>query len=64
MPMWLGAEFVKSAWHDVYLEKGFLGENSALDLAPAINIQSAEVGKILERNFKSVSGKNIRSSSH
>lgn len=42
MPMRLETEFVKSVWHDVNLEKGFLGENSALEQASAINIQTAE----------------------
>lgn len=33
MPLWLGAAFVKPVWHYVNSEKGFLGGNSALDLA-------------------------------
>lgn len=45
MPMWLAAESVRSVWHDVDLEKGFLGENSALDLASATDIQNAELSK-------------------
>lgn len=64
MPMWLGTEFVKSVWHDVNLEKGFLGENSALDLASAINTQNAELKNMSDHNKKSILGKNIRSLSH
>lgn len=61
MPMKLGTEFVKSLWHDVNLEKGFLGENSALEQASAINIQTAELEKMSEHNKKSTLGKSLRS---
>lgn len=61
MPMKLGTEFVKSLWHDVNLEKGFLGENSALEQASAINIQTAELEKMSEHNKKSILGKSLRS---
>lgn len=61
MPMRLETEFVKSVWHDVNLEKGFLGENSALEQASAINIQTAELEKMLEHNKKGILGKNLRS---
>lgn len=61
MPMRLETEFVKSVWHDVNLEKGFLGENSALEQASAINIQTVELEKMLEHNKKSILGKSLRS---
>lgn len=61
MPMELGTEFVKSLWHDVNLEKGFLGENSALEQASAINIQTAELEKMSEHNKKSTLGKSLGS---
>lgn len=58
--MRLGTEFVKSVWHDVNLKKGFLGENSALEQASAINIQSAELEKMSEDNKKSILGKKFK----
>lgn len=61
MPMRLGTELVKSVWHYVNLEKGFLGENSALEQASAINIQSAELEKMSEDNNKSILEKYLRS---
>lgn len=57
MPVGLGTEFVKSVWHDISLEKGFLGKNSALGQASAINIQTAELDKMSKDNKKSILGK-------
>lgn len=59
MSMWLGAEFVKSVWHDVNLEKGFLSENGALDLTSAINTQNAELKKMSKCSKKRILEKDL-----